>query len=315
MCGDAGVDAHHIMERRLFPNGGYYVENGATVCSKCHLLAESTEISCDDLRKKIGITDVILPPHLYKDEKYDKWGNQYLANGQRLRGELFDDESVQKILANKHNFTKYIKYPRTYHLHNSNPSKDDRVQHNLEEFIGKRVIVTEKMDGENTTMYGDHIHARSIDSDSHASRSWVKNFHASYVAYNIDEGWRICGENMYAKHAIPYDNLDSYFLGFSVWNSSNECLSWDDTKEYFEILGVSHVPELYDGEWNKDLMYDFVPSDTDKQEGFTIRLAESFHYGKFRDSIVKWVRPNHVQTTHNWKREVMVKNRLRKERK
>lgn len=26
------LDAHHIMERRLFPDGGYYLDNGATLC-------------------------------------------------------------------------------------------------------------------------------------------------------------------------------------------------------------------------------------------------------------------------------------------
>ena len=36
--------------------------------------------------------------------------------------------------------------------------------------IGKQVIVTEKMDGENTSMYRHRIHARSIDSLPHPSR-------------------------------------------------------------------------------------------------------------------------------------------------
>lgn len=29
VCGDDARDAHHIMERRLFADGGYYMENGA----------------------------------------------------------------------------------------------------------------------------------------------------------------------------------------------------------------------------------------------------------------------------------------------
>ena len=32
LCQAPGQDAHHIMERRLFPDGGYYLDNGATVC-------------------------------------------------------------------------------------------------------------------------------------------------------------------------------------------------------------------------------------------------------------------------------------------
>ena len=32
LCGAPAQDAHHIIERRLFPDGGYYLGNGASVC-------------------------------------------------------------------------------------------------------------------------------------------------------------------------------------------------------------------------------------------------------------------------------------------
>ena len=34
------LDAHHIRDRTLMPNGGYVKENGITVCDECHLKAE-----------------------------------------------------------------------------------------------------------------------------------------------------------------------------------------------------------------------------------------------------------------------------------
>lgn len=38
------LDAHHITNRNLFPNGGYVKENGITLCKKeCHLKAEKGE--------------------------------------------------------------------------------------------------------------------------------------------------------------------------------------------------------------------------------------------------------------------------------
>lgn len=69
------------------------------------------------------------------------------------------------------------------------------------------------------------FHARSVDSRHHISRDWLAQFHSS-IAYNIPEGWRICGEYLYAKHSIFYENLPSYFLGFSIWNEKkmNACL-------------------------------------------------------------------------------------------
>ena len=312
ICDSPGQDAHHIMERRLFNDGGYYLNNGATLCGTCHLRAESTELTCEEIRQAAGITKVVLPESLYKDCRYDKWGNPYLPNGQRLRGDLFYDESVQKIIVG--DFTKYVKYPRTYHLPNSHPSKDDRQIKNLDNFIGKEVVITEKMDGENTTMYYDFVHARSVNSDNHPSRSWVKSFHASNVAYQIDEDFRICGENLFARHSIPYHDLASYFLGFSVWDESNLCLSWDDTLAYFEIFDIKSVPVLFQGILEDDNIRRYTKDIEDnpkEHEGYVIRLANEFSYGAFKDSIAKYVRPNHVQTTHHWKREILRKNSLK----
>ena len=164
-CGRPGQDAHHILERRLFPDGGYYLANGATLCGPCHLKAESTELSCDEIRVAAGICEAVLPPHLYHDERYDKWGNIILPTGRRLKGELFDDPAVQKILAPVlHLFDNRVKYPRTWHLPCSpGVTKDDRVLagHIVESWVDTDVVITEKMDGEKH----DHVprlHSRPV---------------------------------------------------------------------------------------------------------------------------------------------------------
>lgn len=43
ICGLSGVllDAHHITDRTLMPNGGYVKENGISLCEPCHLKAET----------------------------------------------------------------------------------------------------------------------------------------------------------------------------------------------------------------------------------------------------------------------------------
>lgn len=58
------LNAHHITDRNEIPNGGYVLENGITVCEKCHLECEQFHISKgktwikgkhpDDLYKIIG---------------------------------------------------------------------------------------------------------------------------------------------------------------------------------------------------------------------------------------------------------------------
>jgi hypothetical protein len=303
------------MERRLFNNGGYVLDNGATLCGAHHLEAERTILSCESIRKAAGITSVVLPDHLYSDEQWDKWGNMILSNGGRIRGELFDDSSVQKVLKAARVlplFLKWVKYPRTYHLPGSpGGTRDDRFIRDTEMFRGKRVIITEKRDGENTTLYNDYVHARSLDSGGHPTRHWMQNYHSKF-GWCIPGGWRVCGENLWAKHAILYTQLGSFFEAFSIWDQGNMCLGWDSSLEWFELLDVPHVPVLYDGLWNDELIERFVPSDVATQEGFVVRLAEGFHYSRFRFSVAKWVRENHVQTTHNWKRQKIVRNQLRK---
>lgn len=301
------LDAHHIVERRLWPDGGYYLDNGATVCEEHHLLCEQTVISVEDVRHAAGITKIVVPPHFYPDHIYDKWGNTVLEDGRRTRGELFHDESVQKVLRDGgvlDRFTQYVKYERTFHLpHSPGIHDDDKALKDYSNFEGRRVIITMKMDGENTTCYSDgHVHARSIDSRGGEDRAWVKKFLIENVCFNLPEGWRVCGENLWAEHSIHYDNLPSYFLGFSIWNEQNFCLDWEETKEYFDLLGIKRVPILYDGPFELDMLKRIEAQlDFKKDEGYVIRIADGFKYGDFRKSVAKYVRAGHVQTTKHWR--------------
>ncbi|MBR4589163.1 MAG: hypothetical protein IKO36_00750 [Bacteroidaceae bacterium] len=40
-CNEQAVDAHHIMDRSLWKNGGYYLSNCAPVCNKHHIDCEN----------------------------------------------------------------------------------------------------------------------------------------------------------------------------------------------------------------------------------------------------------------------------------
>lgn len=205
----------------------------------------------------------------------------------------------------------YIKYPRTFHLPwSEGVTSDDKVLKSIDHFKNKRVIVTEKMDGENTTMYQNYIHARSIDSRHHESRNWVKAFHAS-ICHNIPEDWRVCGENLYAKHSIKYDNLKSYFYAFSIWDANNKCLSWDDFIVWCDTLEIVPVTVLYDGIFDEDTIRSlYSENDLDNHEGYVVRLGESFHYDDFQNSVAKFVRRNHVQTDEHWTKQVIEPNVL-----
>jgi len=209
--------------------------------------------------------------------------------------------------------TKYKKYPKTFHFSfSANVQNDDRMLPSDDLFVGKEVVVTEKMDGENTTMYPDHIHARSLDSSHHPSRTIVKQIHGQ-IKYGIPEGWRVCGENMYAKHSIFYNKLPSYFLVFSIWNGET-CLSWDETKEWCELLGLKTVPELYIGPWDEALvksLYFGTSRCGGEQEGYVVRTTDGFSYADFSRHVGKFVRAKHVCTSEFWMTEPVIPNLLR----
>ncbi|UED72370.1 RNA ligase family protein [Brevibacillus sp. DP1.3A] len=203
------------------------------------------------------------------------------------------------------------KYPRTFHLPWSRSrTDDDKILRTVSHFEGKEVVVTEKLDGENTTLYRNHIHARSLDSKDHASRHWVKMLHGT-ISFHIPEGWRICGENVYALHSIYYEHLTSYFYVFSIWNENNECLSWDETVEWAELLGFKTAPVLYRGIWKEETVKSCYTKQSvfgGEQEGYVVRITERFPYEDFKQSAAKFVRKNHVQTDQHWLSKPVVPN-------
>ena len=204
---------------------------------------------------------------------------------------------------------KKVKYPRTLHLpYSIGRTNDDKVLKDTSCFEGKEVVCTEKMDGECSTLYTDAFHARSLDSKHHPSRSWLKNFHAS-ISFNIKENERICGENVFAQHSISYDNLDSYFYGFSVWED-DLCLDWDSTVERLKELNIAPVPVLYRGEYNEEIIKSLF-DESKNMEGYVVRLVSSFHYEEFSRSVAKFVREDHVQTDTHWMHKEVIPNKLK----
>jgi len=211
---------------------------------------------------------------------------------------------------------KRYKFPSIPHLPwSATIQKDDQENKNIDSFLGKRIYITEKLDGENTTIYSDgYIHARSIDSKNHPSRNWVKNM-ASKL--DIPNGYRICGENLYAKHSIFYDNLTSYFQVFAIWKE-DVCLSVYEMIRFCTEIDLFTTPLIFSGQffdekefldWHKNYI---KTSDLNKTEGYVVRLEKSFTINDFSNCIAKFVRPNHVQTDEHWMSKDIIKNKMRR---
>lgn len=206
------------------------------------------------------------------------------------------------------------KYPRSFHLPWSlGSTDDDKTLGSVKHFVGREVVVTEKLDGENTTVYSDsYMHARSIDGRSHKSQSRVRAQAAAFGVM-LPDGWRICGENLFAEHSILYDRLTAYFYAFSVWTDANSCISWDELEMWVEELGVPTVPVLYRGVWDEDAVracWTGKGTFSDEQEGYVVRLADKFSYDEFDTSLAKFVRANHVRTDRHWRHKPLVANKM-----
>ncbi|MBB4961512.1 RNA ligase family protein [Micromonospora polyrhachis] len=199
-------------------------------------------------------------------------------------------------------------YPRTPHLPWSpGAGADDVRAGDLSGLVGREVVVTEKLDGENTTMYADGLHARSLDSAHHPSRAWVKALHGR-IARTIPDGWRVCGENLYARHSIAYHQLESWFYAFSVWTGEH-CLDWDRTVRFARRLGVPTPPVLWRGNFDERALRK-LRLDRTRQEGYVVRTVDGFHRDEFAQRVAKWVRPGHVQTDEHWMLAPVVENGL-----
>ncbi|QHT71154.1 RNA ligase family protein [Rhodocytophaga rosea] len=209
-----------------------------------------------------------------------------------------------------------FKYPRTFHLpYSLKKGADDKVLLSDEIFAGKPVVVTEKMDGENTTVYSDYLHARSIDSDWDESKRWLDRLR-SMITHDIPAGWRLCGENLFYKHTIHYTHLETLFYVYSMWDENNSCLSWPQTLEWCKLLQLKPIPVIYEGIYSRQAIlnafHQYSASVPDPVEGFVVRIAEGFSYKDFSLSVAKFVTDTfQITTSKHWKYDVKELNQLR----
>jgi hypothetical protein len=146
------------------------------------------------------------------------------------------------------------------------------------------------LDGESTSLYHDHLHARSLDSLGHPSQSKVRQFHAT-VRGMIPEGWRVVVENCAAVHTYRYEHLASLFPVTAIWNERNEWLHWDEVTLYAEALGLPTAPVLYRGSYDEAAVRACQRGEVadDPQEGWVMSRVEPFPYGEAHRWVAKFV--------------------------
>jgi len=215
------------------------------------------------------------------------------------------------------------KYNRTFHFPWSpGATNDDKIATSVEKLIGQPIVITEKMDGSNTSLEADGCFARTHSGPPvHVSFDGLKALHAT-IKYKIPDYMQLFGEWCYARHSIEYNELPGYFLLFNARNlslSSPFWVSWEELKLWAEEIEVPMVPVLFEGVvYSEKELQELVESFMNQpsmyggiRDGVVVRIRGEFIDDDFSSCVMKCVRANHVQTSEHWKDQEIIRNKIR----
>ena len=158
-----------------------------------------------------------------------------------------------------------IKYPRTQHIEGSRlqAGDEDLSQLPFEAFLGRHIVIEEKIDGANSAVSFDGEGNLLLQSRGHYLTGGYREKH-----YNLFKQWAgvhkdalfralssryvMYGEWMYAKHSIYYDALPHYFMEFDILDrETDRFLDTASRREITKNLPVCSVPVLGEGIFKK----------------------------------------------------------------
>ncbi len=340
-CDKEAVDAHHIIERELWDDGGYIPDNGASVCERHHKYAEKNEIPPQAFYLWAGIESPPLPKKV-DSEDINKWGEPFDTPPWEKYREKIKYQSSRHLLPlywnNKHTLAK------------KRIEKDDTGLESLETFVGIPLVITRKMDGSNCMLVSDvenPVRARNGTEPLETMKPLYREgglYWEQEVHQKLPERLQVFGEWLYAKHSIHYgcecnkkcedvgialsdltgiEDERAFFQVFGVYDTKlNIWLSWEETEKIASVLGFPTTPVLY-----KESKDD-APTFTDEREainklieyareviknggeGIVVRSKFPYHYGQFSTKLGKYVRENHVKTDEHWSDKKTVVNNI-----
>ncbi|MCP4439621.1 MAG: RNA ligase family protein [Aureispira sp.] len=200
------------------------------------------------------------------------------------------------------------KYGRTYHFpFSEGATSDDKILQDWENILTEELVMTEKLDGENTCLKASGVYARSHGSPTR--NPWAGNMWPIWERVSNDLGdLEVFGENLYGVHSIEYEQLPYFFFVFAI-RDGERWLSWEEVLFYAELLELPTIPVLEIGRFEaaqiKQLIADRMEQGSvfgGDCEGFVFRNADSFHVDDFKNNVLKYVRRNHVKTNQHWTR-------------
>lgn len=210
------------------------------------------------------------------------------------------------------NLPSRAKYPDTpYWPWSPAIDRDDDVHTNPDRFVGRAVVVTEKLDGSNTLLHTGRAYGRSVSAPSDGKwMAMVKKHHAWKVS---EPDVYLYGEDIYGIHSISYDPVEEHetFYAFSLRDGNGVFGAFADVEAYVNRREIPVVPVLYRGFFRSIAeLRAFVehahgePSVLGgKREGVVLRLTRGFPEVEFSANVCKSVRIGHVQAEEHWTRK------------
>lgn len=124
--------------------------------------------------------------------------------------------------------------------------------------LSGHVTIDEKIDGGVLGLAWDGIRPLVVGKHSmvnydlsskkfYGLREWI---YENYEKISeIPLGWVVYGEWMRARHNIPYDNLEAFFVGFDIFDGTvrNGFLNVLDRSIFLDDIGFDEVPFVYSG--------------------------------------------------------------------
>ncbi len=202
-----------------------------------------------------------------------------------------------------------LKYPRTpYWPHSPTIGRPDAVHPDPERFVGRPVVVTEKLDGSNVLLHRGKVYARSVGAEArHKWLAMVRKHHAWKVT---EPDVHLYGEDIYGVHSIQYGAVreDETFHAFALRDSQGNFRSMAALERFAAERGIPVVPVLFRGAFSSmAAMRAFIRGEHARKsalggerEGVVVRVAEGFPASEFARNVCKSVRPDHVQTDRHW---------------
>lgn len=324
-CENKADDAHHILERDLWDDGGYIVENGASVCNKHHQYAETNDIPPQAFYMWANIDDPKLPSQI-ETVDVNKWGD------------TFEQPPHQDLRENiKYQSTRHM-LPLYWHddsVASNRMENDDTDMQSISNLVGIPLVITHKIDGGNCMIVSDveePVRARNGRKPDDTMRplyrdgglywtqevneklpdsiqvfaEWVRSKHSIHYGCNCEEPCDDVGPQL--SELTGYEDERAYLQIFGAYHKDyNLWLSWDEVAMIADTLGFPTTPVIYEESNTDSATYETeheAIQDLNKKahnvienggEGIVVRSKFPFHYGQFDRYVGKYVRENHVE--------------------